>query len=62
MEKQYYEDANDFFELFDGDSFDKEELVGRTWRGCWADDTTLVIAAEFVYDCDEHTSGTGWAT
>lgn len=53
----HYEDASDFFEMFEADTFDKELLKDGVFTGYVDIDGKLVPAAGFTFNGD---GGTGW--
>ena len=54
---EHFEDDSDFFQMFEGSHFEKEEYVsdfGDTWIGyVYDEDGSLTVQAEFEYDMDE---------
>ena len=59
---QYYANADDFFELFEENDFDKQMVSGRLWLGLVANENgKLETTAKFVFDdVRERKSGTGY--
>lgn len=60
--KQYYANADDFFELFEENDFDKQVVSGRLWLGLVANGNgTFETHAKFVFDDVRlRNSGTGY--
>lgn len=59
MQTAHYNDATDFFAMFDEGDFDEQVQKGNTLEGYILVDNTRKLAAKFVFDNNSKTSGTG---